>query len=58
MLPERNQEVLSFYREEEDVACFESPEELAEKIDYYLSHPAEREKTARGSFKRCITGYS
>lgn len=58
MLHERNRELLDLYREGEEVACFESPEELAEKIDYYLAHPAERESIARAGHERCVPAYS
>jgi spore maturation protein CgeB len=58
MLHERNPEVLDFYRENEEIACFESVEELAEKIDYYLAHPVERENIARAGHARCVPAYS
>jgi len=58
MLHQRNPEVLDLYREVEEIACFESVEELAGKIDYYLAHPAEREKVARAGHLRCVPAYS
>jgi len=58
MLHERNSEVLDLYHEGKEIACFESVEELADKIDYYLAHPAEREKVARAGHLRCVPAYS
>ena len=58
MLHQRNDEVLELYRENEEIACFESAEELAEKIDYYLAHPDERAAIARAGHTRCVPAYS
>jgi hypothetical protein len=58
MLHERNSEVLGLYKEDEEIACFDSAEELADKIDYYLAHPEEREAIARSGHARCAPAYS
>jgi hypothetical protein len=58
LLHERNPEVLGLYKEGEEIACFESAEELAEKIDYYLAHPEERDSIARAAHARCVPAYS
>jgi spore maturation protein CgeB len=58
MLHQRNPEVLDLYHEGEEIACFESVEELEERIDYYLAHPAERENIARAGHARCVPAYS
>ena len=58
MLHERNFEVLELYREGEEIECFDSAEELAEKIEYYLADPAEREQIARAGYARCVPAYS
>jgi spore maturation protein CgeB len=58
MLHERTSEVLELYREDEEIACFDSVAELAQKIDYYLAHPADRERIARAGHKRCVPAYS
>ena len=54
MLHERTDEVLEFYEEGKEIACFGSPDELAEKITYYLNHPDERETIRLAGHKRCI----
>jgi hypothetical protein len=58
MLHERNAEVLGLYDEDKETACFESPEELAEKINYYLAHPEERTAIAKAGYVRCVPAYS
>jgi spore maturation protein CgeB len=58
MLHERSSEVLELYKEGEEVACFSSPQELAEKIDYYLAHPEERDAIAAAGHRRCVPAYS
>jgi glycosyltransferase involved in cell wall biosynthesis len=58
MLHQRNSEVLDLYKEDEEIACFDSVEELAEKIDFYLTHQEEREQVARCGHSRCVPAYS
>ncbi len=58
MLHERNPEVLDLYKGGEEIECFDSAEELAEKIDYYLAHPAERARIAQAGYTRCVPAYS
>src|SRR5690348_5714637 len=58
MLHERTSELLELYEEGKDVACFGSAEELAEKIQHYLAHPAEREAIAHAGHARCVPDYS
>jgi len=58
MLHERNPEVLELYKQSKEIECFDSPEELAEKIEYYLAHPDEREQIARAGHARCVPAYS
>src|SRR5579864_1083762 len=58
MLHERTAELLEQYEEGLEVACFGSVKELAEKIDYYLAHPDEREAIARAGHRRCVPAYS
>jgi spore maturation protein CgeB len=58
MLHERNSEILELYKEYEEIACFDCVEELADKIDYFLAHPAERESIARAGHARCVPAYS
>ena len=58
MLHERNTELAELFREGEEVACFASAEELADKIRYYLENETERTQIARRGFERCVPAYS
>lgn len=58
MLHQRNAEILDLYQEGEEMACFDSLEELVTKIDYFLSHPEERHRIARAGRLRCAPAYS
>jgi spore maturation protein CgeB len=58
MVHERNPEVLDLYEENEEIVCFDSTEELAAKIDYYLAHPEERIAIAQAAHRRCVPAYS
>lgn len=50
----RNPEVLSFFKENEEIVCFDSAEELKEKVDYYLRNEWQRIQIARRGFERCL----
>ena len=53
MLTERTAEQAQFlFREPEEIACFATPEELVEKITYFLEHPTARQNIATGSHQR------
>lgn len=43
----RNPDLCSIFREGEEIECYESPQEAAEKIRFYLDHPVERERIGR-----------
>jgi glycosyltransferase involved in cell wall biosynthesis len=58
MLHERNGEVAELFNEGEEIACFSSTGELAEKIKYYLGHPVERRRIAAAGHARCVPAYS
>jgi hypothetical protein len=58
MLHERTDEVLELFVEGEEMACFGSAAELADKIDYYLAHPEERAAIAAAGHARCVPAYS
>jgi spore maturation protein CgeB len=58
MLHERNPEVLELFEEGKEMACYSSAEELAAKIDYYLTHPEERKAIAEAGYNRCVPAYS
>lgn len=58
MLHERTPEALRLFEEGKEMAAYGSVEELAQKIDYYLAHPEERQAIAQAGHKRCVPAYS
>jgi spore maturation protein CgeB len=58
MLHERSPELLTLFEEDKEVVCFDSAEEAAAKIKYYLAHPREREAIAEAGYGRCVPAYS
>ena len=59
MLHERNNEVLSYFKEDREAAFFETGAELARKVRHYLDHPAERERIAAAGRERSLRdGYA
>ena len=54
LLHERTRELAAYYEEGREVACFGSPEELTQKVRYYLAHDAARARIARAGHRRCV----
>lgn len=46
LLSDRNEAITELFREGEELECFETREEMFDKIDYYLAHEEERERIA------------
>jgi spore maturation protein CgeB len=44
MLHERNEEILAIFQEDKHIACYESDEELVDKVNYFLNNNQERER--------------
>jgi glycosyltransferase involved in cell wall biosynthesis len=53
-LAERSEEHLQFFVEGKEAEYFASPQELIDKIRYYLDHESKREEIAKRGYKRCI----
>lgn len=52
----RNQEILSFFDEDREIVCFDSPDELREKVAFFLARPKMREEIAARGKERVWTG--
>jgi spore maturation protein CgeB len=57
MLHPRNQDILELYEEGSELECFASPAEAIEKVQYYLAHPAERQRIAARGHERAVPAY-
>lgn len=58
MLAQRTTGQLAFFEEGKEMACFEGPMELVDKVHYYLAHENERESIREAGHRRCISsGY-
>lgn len=51
----RNEEILSLFEENHEIVCFSSPEELQDKVNYYLEHDKERNSIAQQGLERVTT---
>ncbi len=58
MLHERTPEVLTLFKENQEIACFDSSEELAGQIDSFLAEPEKRARLAVAGRRRCVPHYS
>lgn len=54
MLHERTDELAQFFTEGKEVGCFGTPQELGEKVRFYLEHETEREAIRQAGHQRCI----
>lgn len=52
----RNDEILSYFEEDSEIVCFDSPEELNDKSHYYLRNEAQRKKIAQSGFEKVTLG--
>jgi spore maturation protein CgeB len=57
-LTHRNPDLLSLYREDEEIVCYDSTEECVRKVRYYLSHETERVRVAAGGLSRARSDYT
>lgn len=55
-LAPRNEEILGFFEEDREIVCFSSPQELSDKVHYYLQHDKQARKVADAGHKRCLAG--
>lgn len=53
-LAPRNDEIRTFFDENREIVLFDTPEELRDKIDFYLRNDSERERIARAGYERCL----
>jgi glycosyltransferase involved in cell wall biosynthesis len=56
MLAERTEEHLEWFEEGKEAAYFDSPDELVEKVRYYLSRDDERQRIAEAGHRKVTLG--
>ncbi len=52
------EELEEFFRIGKEIVCYTTPEDLAEKIKYYLCHEAAREQIRRAGYERCLRDHT
>lgn len=52
VLSRRTEEVTSFFKENEEITCFSSPQELKKKINFYSKKEELRQKIAQRAFEK------
>ena len=58
LLTERSEEQLEFFEEDKEIACFSTPEELREKIEFYLPRDGLRRKMAEAAHRKVAQGHT
>ncbi len=53
-LVEYIEELEEFFEIGKEIVCYSDPEELSDKIKYYLRHDSERETIRRAGYERCL----
>ena len=51
-------ETAELFEEDKEIVMFRTPEELVEKVDYYLAHDREREQIARAGYEKVINCFT
>lgn len=52
LLTNFQEDFLDYFVPDEDFIYYESEDDLIEKINYYLNHPAERQEIAHNGYER------
>lgn len=50
----RNQEISLYFKEDKEIVLFETNDELKEKVNFYLTHPKERQSIAKKGYERVL----
>jgi glycosyltransferase involved in cell wall biosynthesis len=52
VMSNRTRELVELFREDQELACFDSPAELTDKVSFYLARPQARDRIARAGWER------
>jgi len=58
LLTERSEEQCEFFEEDKEIACFSTPEELREKIKFYLPRDELRRRMAEAAHRKVAQGHT
>jgi spore maturation protein CgeB len=58
LLTEYTPGIENFFKIGEEIVCFQSPEEMVDKINYYLNHDDERQAIAQAGWQRANKEYT
>ncbi|MBD5450586.1 MAG: glycosyltransferase [Lachnospiraceae bacterium] len=51
-------ETAELFEEDQEIVMFKTPEELKDKVDYYLCHDRERKRIAEAGYKKVLACYT
>jgi len=54
----RNPDLCKIFKEGEEIECYDSPQEAANKISYYLEHQVERERIGRNGQTKAVSDHN
>ena len=57
-LVEYMEELEEFFEIGKEIVCYTGPEDLVDKVRYYLAHDSEREKIRRAGHERCLRDHT
>jgi len=52
------EELEEFFEVGKEIVCYADPQDLADKIKYYLAHDSERERIRQAGYARCLRDHS
>jgi spore maturation protein CgeB len=52
------EELEEFFEIGKEIVCYTGPQDLADKIEYYLRHETEREAIRKAGYERCLRGHT
>lgn len=58
MITQEAEDLFNYYEYNKEIVIFNTPEEMLEKVKYYLDHNVEREKIARAGYERTIRDHT
>ena len=51
-------ELAEYYEPGKEIVCYETKEDLLDKVKYYLRHPAERDRIRQAGLRRALAEHT